>query len=545
MSNLKQSISKRLQFLLIFLLLASMYNAYAQPGTLDSTYGNNGTVLTTIQMGALTAYSSALDAQERLIVAGMVWTGVNGGEGHDVLARYKTDGSLDATFGNNGFAIDDLVTTEIFGVTVAMDGKILACGTNTTTTGQYSYDYMILRYNEDGTLDNTFGNNGRVFVDFGIEHRNVAYDIHEQSDGKIIVNGNFQYSIGNSNPLYKIGVCRFLPNGSLDNTFGSNGINSTDANVISVDGFYSKIDSNGKLVISGYREIDNSGYSQAFLLRFNTDGLLDPTFGNAGVAPLDVPLLDSGFRSVVIANDGSLYACGTSTDSSQNSDWNFLIAKFLPSGALDTSYAINGYLSLDFFGLENNDQAHNLSLQQDGKLLVVGQVKNENFIYEFGALRLNVDGSLDNTFGENGIFHFTIGPADAYPDSVQLQADGKALLAGYADGDNGTLAFVIARIITDSNVGIVDFDTNKGQVLLYPNPVIETATLQYELTKPATVSAVLLSIEDKTIKQLINNTLLNSGNHKIEVNLSNLASGTYLLKLTANTSVTTVKLIKP
>lgn len=545
MSNLKLYNSQLLQFLLIFLLLISIYETQAQPGTLDPTYGNNGTVHTTIPMGALTAYCSALDAQGRQIVGGRVWTGVSGGQGHDILARYKTDGSLDATFGDNGFAIDDLVTTEIFGVTIAMDGKILACGRNTTTTGQFSYDYMILRYNEDGTLDNTFGNNGRAFVDFGIEHRNIAYDIHEQSDGKIIVNGRFQYSLGNAAPLYKIGICRFLPNGILDNTFGSNGLASTDVNSISVRSYYSKIDFNGKLVISGRREIDNSGNSQGFLSRFNTDGSLDPTFGTAGVAPLDVPLFSYGFRSVAIATDGSLYACGTSTDSSENSDWNFLIAKFSSSGALDTSYANNGYLSFDFFGLGHRDEAHNLVLQQDGKLLVIGQVEDDNFRWEFGALRLRQDGSIDNTFGENGICHFTIGPADAFPTSVQLQADGKALLVGFADADNETLAFALARIITDSNVGIVDFDTNKVQVLVYPNPVVETTTLQYELTKSSKVSIEILSIDGKSIEQIINNTMLDSGSHKIEVNLSNLASGTYLLKLTANTNITTVRLIKP
>ncbi|MDC8001487.1 T9SS type A sorting domain-containing protein [Aequorivita todarodis] len=220
------------------------------------------------------------------------------------------------------------------------------------------------------------------------------------------------------------------------------------------------------------------------------------------------------------------------------------MAKFSASGVLDTSYANNGYLSFDFFGLGNYDEALNLVLQQDGKLLVIGGADNDIFRVEFGALRLNQNGSLDNTFGENGIFHCAIGPADAYPLSVQLQVDGKAVLAGSTEGES-TLSFAIARIITDSNVGILDLESNQMEALIYPNPVIDKAILNYELQNSANVSIELLAVDGKSIEKIMNNTIINPGKNQIEVNLSNVASGIYLLKLTADNAVKTVKLIKP
>lgn len=167
------------------------------------------------------------------------------------LARFQTDGSLDPSFGNGGFIIDSTINGWIFGLTIASDGKILACGR--VLTGQSTYDYIIFRYNQDGTIDNTFSQDGSLLVDFGGLHRNQASGIHEQADGKILVNGGFMYDQQGVSDLRKIGICRLMPNGTLDPTYGNNGLVIEDLGSNNANCFNSKIDANGKLVVAGWR----------------------------------------------------------------------------------------------------------------------------------------------------------------------------------------------------------------------------------------------------------------------------------------------------
>ena len=537
MSNLLFHRLRLLQVILLTLLLGAGCIAKAQPGTLDFTYGTNGIVLTNLGDDYPEGYCSVLDAQGRLVVGGRVYVYQND-EWHAFLARFQTDGSLDPSFGNGGFIIDSTINGWIFGLTIASDGKILACGS--VLTGQSTYDYIIFRYNQDGTIDNTFSQDGSLLVDFGGLHRNQASGIHEQADGKILVNGGFMYDQQGVSDLRKIGICRLMPNGTLDPTYGNNGLVIEDLGSNNANCFNSKIDANGKLVVAGWRGL--SGNFQGVLSRYNTDGTLDATFGNAGLAFLNIALPDYLFFSTAIADDGSIYTCGTAT-TPVTLEWDFIIAKFTPAGLVDTSFANNGFLHLEFTNV-HQDEAHDLVLQQDGKLLVIGQVQNSNNndTWEFATLRLNQNGTLDTSFGDNGLAVFPVGSDDSYPVSVELQSDGKALLVGFSDDvDNG---LAIARILTGGNLGIVDFESEQTEVLLYPNPIAAKASLDFELTKSAAVSAELFTSHGISVEKIMDNANVKSGKHKIELDLSNFAAGVYVLKLTVGDALKTIKIIK-
>lgn len=530
--------SKLIRGLLVFFIFSTGFALKAQPGTLDSIYGTNGTVITYLEGNENNwseVWCSALDMQGRLVVGGQNRALPNNSR-HAFFARYNTDGSLDSTFGDVGYVIDTTKDVSIFGMTVTSDNKVLACGYVKTTTAEYSRDYIILRYNENGTIDDAFGEDGKVMVDFGGLHRNEAKDINEQSDGKILVNGNFSQDDDSS----KIGICRLLPNGVLDSTYGTNGLVSQDINSVSPSCNISKIDADGKLVVAGRRGVDTA---QGVISRYNTDGSLDSTFGIAGLAFNNIPHLDYGFYSVAIAGDGSIYTCGTS-EVPISLEWDFVIAKFTSSGMVDSSFANDGFLHLEFTNVEM-DEAHDLVVQQDGKLLVTGQAENiaNNNTWEFATIRLNQNGSIDSTFGENGLSLIPVGSGDAFSNTIELLSDGKVLLAG-STYINSSVAIAAARILTSENVGIVDLESNKIEVLLYPNPIVDKASLNYELLKPANITIELLSLNGKSIRKIQDDTIINSGKHKIEVNLSSSPPGIYLLKLTADGAIKTIKLIK-
>ncbi len=536
--------SKLLAYMLIVLFSSGMPKAQAQLGSLDPTYGDNGIFFTHLQNITPEAYCSALDSQGRLIAGGSVYLASSAAR-HSLLVRLLSDGSLDPTFGTGGYVIDTIEGARIYGLTIANDGKILACGRAPTNTAEFSSDFVIYRFNEDGSPDNSFSDDGRTFVDFGPLHRNRANSINEQNDGKILVTGNFHYGDEGLADLYKIGICRLLPNGDLDATYGSNGLVIQDLNLISARSYHSTIDANGKLVVAGWRRPEASdGNNHGVILRLNENGSPDPTFGEDGLAFANIPEADYIFFSLVIGDDGSIYTCGTSTDP-ENGEWDFIIAKFSPNGDLDTDYANGGFLNLEFTDV-SEDEAHDLVLQDDGKLLVIGQVQNNSndYTWEYAALRLNQNGSIDTSFGDNGLSHFMAGPSDSYPVTVELQSDGKALLVGFTSGNSPNNGMAVARIITSLDVGIVDLKTEQVQVLVYPNPIVDDAAFQFELTQEATVSVELFNIEGKSIQQILSTSMLNSGKHVLPIDLTNFPAGVYLLKLNTDNSETSVRLSK-
>src|SRR5205823_1660150 len=127
---------------------------YNADGSLDSSFGNNGLVITDFGFDSQ-AFALAVQTDGKIVVAGYTFTG--GSQYDFALARYNTDGSLDTTFGTNGEVVTDFGTggDEALAVVIDADGKIVVAGY--TFTGDSQYDFALARYNADGSLDTSFG----------------------------------------------------------------------------------------------------------------------------------------------------------------------------------------------------------------------------------------------------------------------------------------------------------------------------------------------------------------------------------------------------
>lgn len=520
-------------------LLVVHTNAQSRAGQLDSTYNGTGKVFTKVPSEAFRLYCSDLDANGNLVAGGIAYLDINGGDRYAMTVRYKPDGSLDPSFGYGGVYWDSTVNCRLYGIIVAADGKILACGY--TNTGLYSNEFMVYRFLPNGFPDSTFSNDGRAFVNFGTIYGNFPNDIHEQSDGKIIVSGTYTPRLNADH----YAICRFLPNGTLDNSFGTNGIVTDSIGYTNSSNFNTKLDASGRLVIAGYVSPDmNSDDGFATLTRYTTSGVRNVTFGIGGIAKFQPTRDQYAFQGLAIAGNGSIYVCGTFTDS-VTSDWDFIAAKYTSTGQLDPSFGVNGYVKFDFFN--DKDEAHDMVIQPDGKLVITGQSRN-NGVWEYATLRLLPNGIPDSTFGLYGLSHFEMDSAqDAFPVSIELQADGKMLLTGFGDikvlGGYDQVP-TIARILGDANLGILNHGTTEVKTLIYPNPVVDIAMLQYELSEAATVSATVLSVDGRVAKTIFTKNILSIGNHKLTLDLSDFAAGTYVLRLTANTVTTMVRFTK-
>ncbi|MFN7572238.1 MAG: tandem-95 repeat protein, partial [Betaproteobacteria bacterium] len=262
-----------------------------------------------------------------------------------------------------------------------------------------------------------------------------------QPDGKVLVMGQS----GGIDGAFDFFVARFNPDGTPDAGFGAGGRSGYTVGGTGTGGARGlALMPDGRIVVSG-ADWDTGN---ARLTRFNANGALDTTYGSAGVVELDMPggSLDV-LREVVVNPDGSVVAAVTRQGQ-------LGLARFTPSGALDTNFDGDGIAIAVGASVAN---AYTLVRQSDGRYLVAGDESSNGD--DFVVARFNVDGSLDTSFGSNGVARISSGGAAFFNSGLAVQADGKIIVAGSdAATDTGASGTpVVARLLTDGT-----FDTTFG-----------------------------------------------------------------------------------
>jgi uncharacterized delta-60 repeat protein len=418
---------------LIVLILCVSTASFAQIGSLDNTFNSNGKVITAIGNVQDYAKATAVQSDGKILVAG--YSTDNNAHDNFAIVRYKTDGTLDTSFNHVGIVTTTFpVNTQsrAYAMAIQSDGKILLAGERDSL----GLDFALVRYKTDGSIDSTFDFDGKVNTGFDSLSTDYISAIALQSDGKIVVvgasdvNGNNQFALA-----------RYLSNGSLDSTFDTDGKLTTAIGTIGDNATGVAIQSDGKIVVTGVTT-SPSFETEYATVRFNPNGTLDNTFGTAGkvitnmgndfiIGPNDIKLQSDG--KIVIAGNalfGANYSIG--------------LVRYTNAGALDNTFGTNGITTTDIGTGEAN--ARGLTIQSNGKIVVAGLSFNGSD-NDFAVARYNIDGTLDNTFGTNGITTtlFTTNQFDEAFD-VALQSDGKIVVAGTTD-TGGNLDLAVARYI--------------------------------------------------------------------------------------------------
>ena len=289
--------------------------ALLSAGDLDLTFGDGGLVTTDI--GAFPSSDFAYDlaavqADGKIVVAGTTYVTGSSTDSDFAVARYNSDGSLDTSFGTGGRVVTDLFRyqsgdnwpsdDQAQAVAIQTDGKILVAGYSYQVTyqGTQGWDFAIVRYNSDGTLDTSFGVGGTATADLGSVN-DYAYGIAVDAAGKLVLAGCSGHDFG---------VARFNSDGSLDTDFDDDGRVITDVTGGSDDANGLAIQADGKIVVAGrsYRG-DVTGYDFA-LARYNIDGSLDTSFGTDGKVTTDFAGGSDEVTGVAIQGDGQIVVAG-------------------------------------------------------------------------------------------------------------------------------------------------------------------------------------------------------------------------------------------
>jgi len=281
---------------------------YNPNGSLDRSFGSGGIVTTTFPEGSY-AFDVALQPDGKIIAAGTVFVDFNPGDISDTdfaLARYNSDGSLDTTFGNGGTVMTDFFGFEddVFSVLIQPDGKIVAVG-SANNPATY-YDFAAARYLSNGAIDTTFGVSGKVSTDFGDQNFDRARSAALQSDGKIVAAG---FAISQNGVVQNFAVARYTSNGILDTTFSGDGKTQIDFGNCCQSAMKVLLQSDGKIITVGGSNGESSE-DDFLLARLSPRGSLDATFGVGGKVRTSFGDLNGGANGAGLQSDGKIVAVG-------------------------------------------------------------------------------------------------------------------------------------------------------------------------------------------------------------------------------------------
>jgi uncharacterized delta-60 repeat protein len=314
---------------------------YHANGTPDNTFDGDGKLTTAVSPASNLGNAIAIQSDGKIVVAGQIRNAsLNDDFG---VVRYNSDGSLDNTFDSDGHVTTQIGTSAdvAFSVAIQGDGKIVAAGYSFITGN--SNDIALVRYNTDGSLDNTFDGDGKVTMDIAAASVDVAYAVVVQPDGKIAVAGS-----GRSGNLDAFALARFNADGTPDNTFDNDGRLTTSIGLGESRAYSLALQGDGKLVAAGYGSVAMASRYFA-VARYNTNGSLDNTFDGDGMLTTMLGPSEDVATAVAIQSDGKIIAAGYSTNGATD---DIVLVRYRTDGVLDATFDGDGKVRLDLGSAE-------------------------------------------------------------------------------------------------------------------------------------------------------------------------------------------------
>ncbi len=449
------------KFILLILITLFTISAFAADGDLDTSFDADGKVSTDLGSSTDNAVDAVLQTDGKIILVGVQDAG---SQNRLALVRYNVDGSLDSTFGTGGRVLinNNLQFGTASAAALQADGKIVV------TLDRAGV--KIVRLNTNGSIDTTFGTNGfATILQNGSGGATSVRDLVILPDGKILIGGG-AYNFANSTLTYGFGLYRLNQNGSFDTTFGANGFVLTDfPGATLTQGQTLALRADGKIALGGFAyRADNMAGVKLLIALYNADGSLDTTFGTGGKVVTDSSE-NSVIQRVVFQSDNKIVTGGSTNNGDDGTRGQ--IRRYTANGAVDATFGANGLATVQINS--GATKINDIVLQPDGKIIGFGQAFDlPSIILGFAVVRYLPNGTPDTTFGTNGfrttVFTTETGDlAEAY--AGFLQPDGKIVAAGTQNSTMTSLGgynFAAARYLNTAGspavnnpaLRIADFD---------------------------------------------------------------------------------------
>lgn len=420
-----------MRFLFSLLCLFVLPVVHAQDGIPDPSFGTTGKVFYSMP-GAGT--SVEVPNNQRIVVLPNqkilhCFTYNTGTETDFGLVRYNSDGSLDNSFGGDGIITTSIGTDDLaLSMVIGGNGKIIVGGTS-------DQNFAVVRYNSDGTLDNTFDTDGKVTTDFGGAAIDIANSVNLQSDNKIIAAG---YSFAGGSSVFA--VVRYNVDGSLDTGFDTDGRVTTVIAASGIDQVNATVmQTDGKIVVAG--SSFNGTVKRFALVRYNTNGSLDTGFDGDGRLTTTFANDAEAYAVTFQYNSNKIIAAGYRSNGLDN---DFAVVRYNLNGAIDNTFDSDGIV-INSFGTGVDDIAYSVAIQADGRILVAGVTSNSTPDKDFIVTRLETNGATDGAFGGVGYRLIDFG-GDDYGYSIASQ--GANIIVGGSTG----ISLALVRLINSSPV---------------------------------------------------------------------------------------------
>ena len=470
----------------------------AQDGSLDTSFGDNGIVITDFDNNIDVGLSIVEQADHKILVSGL--TSSNHEDYFPLLARYLPNGDIDTAFGDNG-----KVTADFGSGVNSFDYLFIDSSNYIYAAGNFgispNFTFTVVKFMQNGIVDPTFGNNGLLELD-NVEISNMI----QLNDGSLMF---VQHS--NTN---EITLIHYFPDGTLDTSFGENGY-ATSA--FSAGGIFQisqmKFDPSGNIYCIGTRNSPDNSY--VILMKFNPTGYLDTSFGSEGVSLINFDNLDLypfTSASFDFANEDKIVVAGSygiCHEIGEGEFYTFFI-RYLSDGTLDSTFGNEGILlnSISSFLMKH------FIIQGNNRLLIAGEILDCFEGGYFHLYRLYSNGSNDPSFNEF-MEEFT-------SSKIILQEDGKIVTVGSTWWYNGDEDILITRH-NNNPLNISDFETKN--LIVTPNPTSGKFTVQNLTFNSENTTYEIVDVSGKIIKKGI----LESAEDIIDISSSE--KGIYFLKI--------------
>jgi uncharacterized delta-60 repeat protein len=511
--------TSRILFLAITIIaIFSNLNAFAQ--TPDNTFGANGKVYTSF--GSFSSYCHAMI----LVSDGKI---ISVGENSNsslaiLLSKHNSDGTLDLTFNSTGKKQIDFGSAYEYcnSVLQQSDNRLLLAGSSNGNAA-------LARLLPNGDYDTQFSDDGKLTLSFGSGNGSSFQKVLLQTDGKIIAIGE-AYNTSN----FDFAAARFNADGSIDPTFGDGGKTIVNFNNYNDFGRNALLQADGKILIVGAAKNSN-GNSSIALLRLNESGTLDNTFGTSGKMTVTISgIADDYAEEVELLSNGKILIGGYSAG-------DFLAMRFNSNGSLDNTFGTNGYTLTDFDNFQ--DKAFAMSIDIIGNIYLGGRgyETGNGGLFHFAISKYNSDGSLDNTFDNDGKMTIVMGADQSCIYDMALQADGKLLLGGQSTNISGGLTDFALLRLKDISVGINENEPIHSTISISQNPASDY--IKINISDKDLHESLDYSIYNPK-GQLIQQGRLNNAGNNTMIDISALTNGNYLLKITNSMVSQTIKFVK-